>query len=435
MAGALSFSATPTYVLTVSATWGESGSDTVTVNIAVTPEIGEASVSSSPVLPSSGDTVTLTAEVEAAEGIALSYQWQVKNGDSWSNLGAASTSSATTVTSAARAVKEYRVVVSHASGASETSSSEFVVWDEMAILGDFLTALDKKVVAAPEYKNAESAYLECINSIGLKLKSFDEVLLHYVSIIQTKSDSCENRASNPTRMFATYESVLRNKIAELKGENTLYAAFFQTPWGQDAERFIVNIERIKEDAAYAAVPPPGIVTGTSTAPPPTDQRSGLTCVPTGDNTNLSLAKKLTVLNCLTFQTPHSFWENDAEPLGTGIGTNNRYNFLGKDTWDCSVPVVLSAVDAATYPVAICKGHDVAVGSLQKFDEQDSSTELDKTWNPRNKHLADDAARLRMSGLPCTFSNPTVEKERICRQTWNSKAAIFFLAIAKINHKN
>ena len=97
-----------------------------------------------------------------------------------------------------------------------------------------------------------------------------------------------------------------------------------------------------------------------------------------------------------FDTPHSFWVNQAvdpelqrridSPYERADGQMvGPHSWLGYEGWDCTPP-------AWQGPVPTCLKHDVAYGSLQKFAGHNSGTEdsnsLDLTWNPRNKHLAD-----------------------------------------------
>ena len=67
-------------------------------------------------------------------------------------------------------------------------------------------------------------------------------------------------------------------------------------------------------------------------------------------------------------------------IGSGltIGPFGWFSYGGDDV--CSV--------SADGPRAACQKHDVMWGSLKKFDGTDSAAELDTTWNPRNKLLAD-----------------------------------------------
>ena len=99
-----------------------------------------------------------------------------------------------------------------------------------------------------------------------------------------------------------------------------------------------------------------------------------------------------------FGTPHQFWLDHADELqdriARDIDENNRTQprllWLGDGDWVCTDP-------AAEAPVPMCKKHDVAYESLQKFGGTNPTNEpggealgdeRDETWNARNKALAD-----------------------------------------------
>ena len=101
---------------------------------------------------------------------------------------------------------------------------------------------------------------------------------------------------------------------------------------------------------------------------------------------LPLAAKVSALNCLVFDTPHSFWVTQATKTKTGndlatAGSPSRYGFLGYGDWTCTL-----APDEPFLPS--CVKHDVAYSSLQKFVGTASQDSRDSTWNARNKFIAD-----------------------------------------------
>ena len=423
VAGALSYLTTPSYTLTVSAAWGEAGKDTATVSITIMPEIGEVSVSSYSLFTLAGESVTLTASVEAATGVTFSYQWQVKEDGSWGDVETASDSPTTTVVSQVRAVKEYRVLVSHSSGASVTSPSEFVIWDGYALWGELAAKLEAQVKASQDYQEAETAFLKCVNLAGFKFESFEDVLTHYVPSVQGRADLCEGAAQSPTAMFDTYESLLEQKLNGLKAADTLYAAFLDTPLGIELEKGVLDMEQLKSDSAYLAEPPPGFL---GQDLPDQVQPTGLGCVPSGTNTSLSLAAKLNILTCLVFKTPHSFWVNSsANSLKNAIDTKSSYSFLGRGDWECTL--------SPEGPVPSCLKHDVAYGGLQKFAGADSTTELDEAWNPRNKYLADQKFRLDIEKYGCQNESAGA-RILVCGNDRTDLADFYHKGPARVNHK-
>lgn len=124
------------------------------------------------------------------------------------------------------------------------------------------------------------------------------------------------------------------------------------------------------------------------------QPSGLDCLPFSGEAPAELQGKVAVVNCLTFATPHTFWETDAANLKARIdatytrvdgATVGPHDWLAYDDWKCtkSLDIVLPA----------CYKHDVALASLQKFagvfaGSKPDGGEIDEAWNPRNKILAD-----------------------------------------------
>ena len=112
---------------------------------------------SSPDDPQSGSaskrTVTLTATADAPSG--ASYLWQYWNSGSWTNIGSASTSNTKSVSSTTRGTRKYRVEVSHTTTATTAQSDPiYVTWDEWAIVGEMLTALQTAVTGDASYTTA-----------------------------------------------------------------------------------------------------------------------------------------------------------------------------------------------------------------------------------------------------------------------------------------
>ena len=138
----------------------------------------------------------------------------------------------------------------------------------------------------------------------------------------------------------------------------------------------------------------GAASGRSVVPP-----TGLDCAPDDAAEPPTRQGKLDVLNCLVFGTPHQFWLDHADELQDRIArgyidennrTQPRLLWLGNGDWVCTDP-------ATEAPVPMCKKHDVAYESLQKFGGTNPTNEpggealgdeRDETWNARNKALAD-----------------------------------------------
>ena len=367
-------------------------------------------VASSPDDPQSGDaskrTVTLTATADAPSG--ASYLWQYWNSGSWTNIGSASTSNTKSVSSTTRGTRKYRVEVSHTTTATTAQSDPiYVTWDEWAIVGEMLTALQTAVTGDASYTTAQTALVTCMNGgsppPSPQFTSFDDILSRYTGDTKTKMDTGGACASQATTVFNTVQTLSRSKLAVLKSGNTVYAALLETPHGRQFEAKVGAPYIVKQFAYLLANQPqePSGASGASDAPTPI-QRAGFDCLPYSGRAPDTLQGKLDVLNCLVFDTPHRFWVNSADELKRRIDYRYRradgvmvgpHNWLGYDQdWECSYfPDVY---------ISSCRKHDLAYGSLGKFDNATSISQIGKAWNPRNKALADAKLRTDISEYYC-----------------------------------
>ena len=176
------------------------------------------------------------------------------------------------------------------------------------------------------------------------------------------------------------------------------------------------------------------------------QGPGLDCLPRGvDGARLTLSNKLLVLNCLVFDTPHSFWvkgdasSREAKQLKREIDSpTGRYAWLKRGDWICSPKHV-----GVQGPVPSCLKHDVALASLQKFSGDDADAtlankpdgdELDEAWNPRNKALADEKLRADIRRHGCQDQSGTLAAIMCLLASEETIANRYFDAVAKVNHK-
>ena len=367
------------------------------------------SVSASPEFPLSASTtrrtVTLTATSTAPSGV--SYQWQQGSGGGWTNLGAKTTSPTRDVSFTTRGTRKFRVVASHATATSATSAPVHVTWDEWAIVGEMIGKLSAAVATSTAYKTAQTALLKCMNgstggggkasasSTTPTYESFDDILAQYATTTKAKMDG--ECSATSTAMFSANQSVTRAELAKLKAGNTVYAALLDTPQGRLFEANVGDASRVRLDAYLIASQSQNggaqQGAGGQTDPvPPTVQPTGLGCVPIPvpdiyKPGNVTLPLKLAVLNCLVVSTPYSFWTDKAQTDELKVRIDNHYTWLGEDNWSCTgIP------DYPIEPVpnrASCLRHDVAYGSLVKFVPKSDFGEVDLTWNPRNRFLADE----------------------------------------------
>ena len=339
-----------------------------------------------------------------------------------------------------------------------------MTWDEWAIMADLVTALRTAVTGDATYISAQTALVTCINTATpvptTLYTSFDDILDGYTGETKSKMDAGGTCSSQATMMFVKNQDLHRSKLATLKSGSSanasLYAGLLETPQGRQFEANVGDSHTLKRLAYLGAtVGVPGtLVKPLYVLPTPgrriptmptvsVVQGPGLGCLPTNvDGARLTLSNKLLVLNCLVFDTPHSFWvrgdasSREAKQLKREIDSpTGRYAWLKRGDWVCSSI-------APDGPVPSCLKHDVAYASLQKFAGDDADAplgnepngnELDQAWNPRNKALADEKlmADIRRNGcqdqsgfwagILCVFP-----KEDI--------AEVFHYGVANVNHK-
>ena len=213
--------------------------------------------------------------------------------------------------------------------------------------------------------------------------------------------ACRTEAA---RMFSAIQNVYTTSLSDIRSgtstDATLFADLLDTPSGQAfansvgrrsdielgasliaSERAPSTSERSESSSSDSRAPIPS---------DPTPNPSGLGCVPIDPypsiyGPDMSVRLKTAVLNCLIFDTPHSFWSDTASTnqLKSRID-NGPYTWLGRDDWQCTgVP----GTDGP-HQLAACLKHDVAYGSLIEFYGSSNIRDLDVAWNPRNRAVAD-----------------------------------------------
>ena len=423
-------------------------------------------ITASPDNPESGDAtknvVTLTATADAPSGVT--YQWQQGSGNTWTNLDAAATSSTKTVSFSTRGTRKFKVLVQHTTASPAESEAIYVTWDEWAIMGDLVTALRTAVTGDAIFVSAQTALVTCINTTTpvptTLYTSFDDILDGYTGETKSKMDAGGECSSEATMMFGKNQDLHRSKLATLKSGSSanasLYAALLETPQGSQFEANVGDSDTLKRLAYLGAtVGTPGsleqplyVRTLGGSAPAPRnvsrEQGPGLGCLPTNvAGARLTLRNKLLVLNCLIFDTPHSFWvrgdasSREAKQLKREIDSpSGRYAWLKRGDWLCSPP-------APQGPVPSCLKHDVAYGGLQKLGGLDAvaplandpdGDELDEAWNPRNKALADEKLRADIRRYGCQDQSGDYAAVACLITTNEFLAQRFHDAVAKTNDK-
>ena len=347
--------------------------------------VSAAHAASGPVEPDRGDTVVLTVDIAEAPSGAT-YQWQQRNGSRWSNYGSASASRSTTVSYSSEGTRQFRVKVRYpikGSHRNEYSEPIHVTWGEWRIINSLAGALNTALFGSDDaiaggvsgaaatkgnqaLLSAQTRFLTCVN-VGRtgdsRFLSFYDVLMAYDGAVATTVDNCEGRSSKPTTMFSSYRAGVKAELKRLQTLSAEYRDYLATPRGQRYAEGLGSESLLKLLGNVAAI-------GGET-----ESGTGMNCVPSSKPSTLQ--KRIDALNCLVFRTPHDFW---VDVTDANRETLRRTGWLGTGNWECD--------EVFDGPLPSCLKHDVGFHSLQKFVNTDSSELLDRTWNPRNKALAD-----------------------------------------------
>lgn len=218
-------------------------------------------------------------------------------------------------------------------------------------------------------------------------------------------------------MFSTYESAIETELSGLKTSNAGYNDFLTSPRGESFADALGSPGLLKLLGSARAVG--GGSAGSGDGAQGASSATGLGCKPSTEPATLQ--GKLDALNCLVFATPHSFWVgitgDDREALDDG-------GWLGTGNWECDV--------VPEGPLPSCRKHDVGFHSLQKFYGADSTEVLDRTWNPRNKALADAKFWADIVRYGCLGADGL--EAWVCLGSNRLTAGIYFWGVAKHNNK-
>ena len=395
--------------------------------------------------PDQGGTVVLTVPI-ADSPTGTTYQWQRRTGTgSWSNYLTSSASRSQTVSYSTKGTRQFRVRVSYSVGSrtfTETSDEIYVTWGEdrivLALFDDLDAALFGRAAgsgdgasgtaATPGNANlasAQTSFLTCVNTgrdEDDQFDSFYDVLSAYDGAVATTVDSCESRTTSPTRMFSTYKTSVTAELNSLKTSQTLYRDYLASPRGSMLSEGLGSSHLLKLLGSARALSIRGTESGASgdanEQPPDPEPNTGANCVPSAEPSTLS--SKLDTLNCLVFRTPHTFWVNVSADFRDKI---DQGKWLGSGDWVCTL-----SPDGV---LPSCRKHDVAYHSLQMFADTDSSELLDRTWNPRNKALADAKMWADVFHFGCWGGSTG---QWICLNGYKSAANFYFRGVAYFNNK-
>ena len=187
------------------------------------------------------------------------------------------------------------------------------------------------------------------------------------------------------------------KLESLKSGNTRYADLLNNDAGRQFSQSVASPALVKLSAALAAAQPAaGSGTSAGGASGASGQSGGEEIDPLSTEGCLraqrvgepELDYRFSVLNCLVFDTDHSFWidiSQNAAAERSYKQTIDRHNWLSWGDFVCSAPLSQTLI-----PLSACLMHDLSWSSLKLLEDNEGSTgdEADRAWNPRNKALAD-----------------------------------------------
>ena len=304
-------------------------------------------------------------------------------------------------------------------------------WDATKIVVDMLSAMERRVVALSVYTTAQTAFLNCVQRrTGTSLASFDAALDRYAGRTKTAVDACETSgaprsgalpALARTTMFATYQRLSKQELAAMRRTNSEYDLFLSTEPGREFLDYVGSPKIVKRYAGYIAQSGGGGagVSGQASV-------TGFDCIPA--TAPSSLSGKLRALNCLIFDTPHSWWRTNGLTIENRIKSAtgwSQYKFLGTAADKCT-----KFFDG---PVPSCRKHDVAVGSLPKFRGTSDGSEIDEAWHPVNKYLADSKFYRDIETYGCE-SPSLAARLAVCGMERKAMANVYYWGVAQVNSK-
>ena len=379
------------------------------------------------------------------------------------------------------------MVVSHSVVPSAESEPVYVTWDEWAIVADMIRELSSAVATSTAYTTAQTALVSCMNATSTSttvststgsvpksgrgtradtlppaatFASFDDLLASYTGDVKARMEAGGDCAATSTAMFNANESVARAELARLKAGTRCT----RRGWRRHRDSFSKRTSATPTSSSSCRSWGPRrssrassrrrcTLPRTMTGRPGRMARMKKSCRLSGPDSDclpqsvsngadLTLANKLVVLNCLVFSTPHEFWvqggerSRDADRLRRAIDSPSaRFAWLDRGDWECTL--------SPDGPIPSCLKHDVAYGGLQKFAGMNANTsltappdgtELDETWNPRNKALADAKFKADIANWGCQDPS-NVAKFGVCRIPRGVMAdQVYFWGTARVNHK-
>ena len=373
--------------------------------------------------PDANESVTLSVSGDIPSG--ATYQWQTRNGDgdAWTNVG----TSASITDSDEETTKQYRVQISHSSATTAISHTVYVTWDVYDIYADLGGDLRDAVEGNNQWVSTQRALVRCMtqsrpsNRAPLSRAvagSFAAIISNYSGEVRTRMEGTCRTQGN--RMFAVHDTVHAVELKILRS-TAIYDDLLDTPVDSWIATDLANAKKLRRDAKRAAK--------TSSS----SDNTGLDCQ-SSDAVPTTVDAKLTILNCLTLDSSHSFWvkgkgTRDADTLREHDTSNTgKYRWLDTGGWDCDW--------SPDGPLTSCLKHDVAYGTLQAIVGTSDVDDLDTVWNPRNKALADERFRLDILEYGCQDETINFLADWIgwCDMSNEALARIYYGMVVKRNSK-
>ncbi len=474
--------------------------------------------------------VTLTAGMDGPVGTTFNYyHWQTPALDDEVCTNVQNATSAThELNPTSATTKSIRVIVKENSADTDCYFSEpvYVTWNLGSTLREITDALAANFVTPtatpdpgpsgqadklPQHRKVlldkESALLTC--TTGSSDGSFTALMTGYevgsplAALLETEDDPTtldvvEGCKGDLDTAWTAIESSFSTTLTTIRTTGTNAAAidaFLASKPGQSFITYITSQVQIKQSIQDFIVPAASILanepavqgntggnSGGNGANGQGEDQVGICLRRAGigaadDPRKATLQQRLDTLNCLTFQTPHSFWIDLARPI---VDSNANSTLLdtykekvvdpddtdeqkegmwldGQDfecTWETDIRSFISTAIRIFLPppnnvdlnhnaaqIAGCLKHDLAFGSLRLIDNSAAGDDPDSAWNPRNKHLSDS---LFYADAVCLDKLGSERRDCLANTTefWNStsiswlssEAAQRTWAVAQFNNK-
>ena len=179
-----------------------------------------------------------------------SYRWQERRDGTWEDMGA--TSDTVQVRSSGNVLREFRLLVDYGGPEPAESEAVLVVWGEPLLIFSMIGTVTAEAEASPEYIEAETRLLECVNSspsVGGGFTSLSDILGNFSPLVKEVVEICETRPADPTIMFETLKRQRELALERFLASNPSYQTLLTRDDGLYYLRNLLDTDWIKQDAA------------------------------------------------------------------------------------------------------------------------------------------------------------------------------------------